>query len=170
MMPKMPAFTPMPRVRTPTAVSVKPRCLRSRRALCRRSCQIVRIREQTACLLRKVRLRRPIPAAEYPNQTRDSLATEAGTPMPWLCTARLGLSNNDMPFRLACLLWSRSSACSARSDDGDRLRNGRALLRHVTLGLPNGAPGLVLVERHPAFDADARSSLWILASAEQLLQ
>jgi hypothetical protein len=47
---------------------------------------------------------------------------------------------------------------------------GVALLRHVTLGLPDGAPGLVLVERHPAFDADTRPGLWILPPAEQFVQ
>src|SRR5262245_11233438 len=41
MMPKIPALTPMPSVRTATAVSVKPGCLRRRRALYRRSCQMV---------------------------------------------------------------------------------------------------------------------------------
>ena len=46
-MPKTPALTPIPSVRTPTAVSVNPGCLRRRRALYRRSCQMVRIREQT---------------------------------------------------------------------------------------------------------------------------
>src|SRR5262245_31043446 len=78
MMPKTPAFAPMPSVRIPTAVRVKPGCLSKRRALYRTSCQMVRIRGTDGWSLRNV----PLHAGfEGPLQIDARPATRARPPV-----------------------------------------------------------------------------------------